>query len=81
MPSAIEIPETIEQEQAQQSHETLPPMLAPRRGVISIIITTISAVAKHFKQHRDRQVLRHEEVEMPLDTLAREHPYIKTLAG
>ena len=83
MPSVIEASGTVEEEHVEQSHETLPPIPAPRRGVISIIVTTISAVAKHFKQHRDRQVLRHEEVEMPLDTLARKHPYIyiKTLAG
>ncbi|MCZ6873725.1 MAG: hypothetical protein O7G88_09375 [bacterium] len=36
----------------------------------------LAKVAPRHKQHADRQGLRRQEVEMPLDTLAREHPYL-----
>ena len=80
MPSVIEIPETLEEEHVEQSHETLPPIPAPRRGFMTALLAN---VAPRHKQHSDRQGLRREEVEMPLDTLAREYPYlyIQAMAG
>ncbi len=80
MPSVIEIPETLEEEHVEQSHETLPPIPAPRRGFMTALLAN---VAPRHKQHSDRQGLRHEKVEMPLDILAREHPYfyIQAMVG
>ena len=83
MPSVIEAPETVEEEHVEQSHETLPPIPAPRRGLITKMTALLANVAPLHKQHRNRQVLRREEAEMPLDILAREHPYmyIQAMAG
>ena len=73
MPSVIEIPETIEEAPVQHSHETLPPMLEPRRGFITKMIALLANVAPLHKQQSGRLRLCHEELEMPL---AREHPYM-----
>ena len=83
MPSVIEAPETVEEEYVEHSHKTLPPMPAPRRGFITKMTALLANVAPLHKQHSDRQVLRREEVEMPIDTLARKHPYlyIKAMCG
>ncbi len=83
MPSVIKAPETVEEEYVEHSHETLPPMPAPRRGFITKMTALLANVAPLHKQHSDRQVLRREEVEMPIDTLARKHPYlyIKAMCG
>ena len=76
MPSVIEAPETVEEEYVEQSYETLAPMPVPRREFITKLTALLANVAPLHKQHRNRQVLRHEKVEMPLDILAREHPYL-----
>ncbi len=76
MPSVLEIPETVEKEYVEQSHETLQPVPVPRRGFITKMTALLANVAPLHKQHRNRQVLRREELEMPLDILAREHPYL-----
>ncbi len=83
MPSVIEIPENLEEEHVEQSRETVPPIPAPRLGFISMMTALLANIASRHKQHADRQRLRREEVEMLLDILAREHPYmyIKTMAG
>ena len=58
-------------------------MPVPRREFITKLTALLANVAPLHKQHRNRQVLRHEKVEMPLDILAREHPYmyIQAMAG
>ena len=83
MPSVIEIPETVEEEHLEQSCQTRPPIPAPRRGFISKMTALLAKVAPRHNQYADRQGLRRQEVEMPLDILAREHPYlyIKAMAG
>ncbi len=83
MPSVLEIPETVEEEQVEHSYKTLPPMPARRLGFITKMTALLANVAPLHKQYSGRLRLRHEEVEMPLDILAREYPdtYIKALAG
>ena len=81
MPNVIEIPETVEEKHVEHSYETLPPMQAPRRGFVS----KITAVLKSMR--RNERSAEHSECyttpEMPLDILAREHPYfyIQAMAG
>jgi hypothetical protein len=36
----------------------------------------LAHVAPRHNQHADRQGLRRQELEMPLDILVREHPYL-----
>ncbi len=83
MPSVLEAPETVEVEQVEQYYKTLSPMSAPRPGVVSTIITFLSGVAIYLRppnhQHRQNQPSAHEP-EMPLDILAREHPYMYSTA-
>ena len=83
MSSVIEAPETVEEEHLEQSSQTLPPIPAPRLGFISKLTTLLAHVAPRHNQYADRQGLRRQEVEMPLDILAREQPYlyIKAMAG
>ena len=82
MLSVLETPEpveTVEEEQVEQSYETLPPMSAPRPGVVSTTIASLSGVATYLSS----KIASNHVQELPLDTLAREHPYlyIKALAG
>jgi hypothetical protein len=81
MQNVIEIPETVEEKHVEHSYKTLPPMPAPRRGFVS----KITAVLKSMR--RNERSAEHSECyatpEMPLDILAREHPYfyIKAMVG
>lgn len=81
MPNVIEIPETVEEKHVEHSYKTLPPLPAPRRGFVS----KITAVLKSMR--RNERSAEHSECyatpEMPLDILAREHPYfyIQAMAG
>ncbi len=76
MPSVLEMPETVEEEHVEQSYETLPPMSAPHTGVMSTIITVLRGVTMYLRANSNAQ-------ELPLDILAREHPYMygTALAG
>ncbi len=80
MPSVLEAPETVEEEQVEQSYETLPPMSAPRPGVVSTIITLLSGVAMYLRHHSHSEIVSSHAQELPLDTLARKHPYMYSTA-
>ncbi len=77
MPSVLEAPETVEEEQVELSYETLPPMSAPRPGVVSTMITLLSGVLRH---HSHSEIVSSHAQELPLDTLARKHPYMYSTA-
>ncbi len=86
MLSVLEAPEpveTVEEEQVEQSYETLPPMLAPHHGVVSATIASLSGVATYLSRCSHSKIASNRAQELPLDALAREHPYlyIKALAG
>ena len=86
MPSVLEAPETVEtveEEQVEQSYETLPPMSAPRHGVVSATIASLSGVVTYLRRCSHSKIASNRAQELPLDALAREHPYlyIKALAG
>ena len=76
MPSVLEAPETVEEEHVEQSYETLPPMSAPRPGVASTIITLLSGVAMYLRHRSHSEIANNRAQELPLDILAREHPYL-----
>ncbi len=80
MPSVLEAPETVEEEQVEQSYKTLPPMSAPRHGIISTTIASLSEAATYLSHSK---IASNHAQELPLDILAREHPYlyIKAMAG
>ncbi len=82
-PETVETVETVEEEQVEQSYETLPPMLAPRHGVVSATIASLSGVATYLRRCSHSKIASNRAQELPLDALAREHPYlyIKALAG
>lgn len=79
MPNVIEIPETVEEKHV--THVCRKDTPAPRRGFVS----KITAVLKSMR--RNERSAEHSECyatpEMPLDILAREHPYfyIKAMVG
>ncbi len=83
MPSVMEIPEIVEEERVESSHPARPQMSAPHLGFISKLTALVANVTPRHKAYADRQGLHREENEMPLDILAREHPYmyIKAMAG
>ncbi len=83
MPSVLEAPETVEEEHVEQSYETLPPIPAPRHSVVSKIITLLSGVAMYLRHRSHSEIANSNAQELPLDILAREHPYMygTALAG
>ena len=83
MPSVIEIEETLREIRELPSYESLQPIPVPRRGFVSKITTVLSGWVTRCRQRSYRDKERHGMSEMPLDILAREHPYtyIKALAG
>ena len=83
MPNVIEIPETVEEKHVEHSYETLPPMQAPRRGFVSKITVLLWELAPSLRERSRSEIPGVRKGEMPLDILAREHPYlyIKAMAG
>lgn len=83
MPSVIEEPEITAESQAEHSHETLSPTSAARRGFVSKVIALLAYVAPLYKKRLYSDIPSQKKIEMPVDILAREHPYtyIKALAG
>jgi hypothetical protein len=83
MASVTEVPEIIEESQIEHSHATLPPTPAARRGFVSNVIALLAHVAPLYKKCLDSDIPSQKKIEMPVDILAREHPYtyIKALAG
>ena len=80
MPSVLEAPETVEEEHVEQFYETLPPMSASRPGVASTIITLLSGVAMYLRHRSHSETANIRAQELPLDTLARKHPYMYSTA-
>ena len=83
MPNVIEIPETVEEEHVEHSYKTLPPMPAPRPGFVSKITALLWGVAPSLRERSHSEIPGVRKGDMPLDILAREHPYfyIKAMVG
>lgn len=83
MPSVIEIEETLVEIRELPSYESRQPVSAPRCGFVSRIIAVLKGLTarRRERSYEDREC--YGASEMPLDILAREHPYvyIKALAG
>ena len=83
MPSVIEIPEAAEKTQEHASCDAVDITLALHPNFVSKITAALQGMALRRRQRSYEDMERHDASQMPLDILAREHPYmyIKAMAG
>jgi hypothetical protein len=83
MPNVLEAPEVLQETQGQRSQEaTHPiPVLPPtRQRRLFSIYTSLRALVASYLNHHPHQSQRftphHQQLERPIDTLARKYPFI-----
>jgi hypothetical protein len=78
MPNVVELKETHTETQEFPACNTLQSAQAPRWGLVRIVTDALKGM-RHSKRADQRMACR-SVWEMPLDTLAREHPYMYAAA-